>query len=293
MRLINSSVEIIKQGDTLLDIYKHIEKAGRVSYKSEDRITEDSAEKFCQMLINRGHLCPLEQGTVYLTVDFTNAFTGDMHDMELKYSMNPYSRVVATGAGIYITTNMRVLIENNWLDDLKWLTEAKEAHEKRVTAKFICSRDISLELVRHRVFSYVQESSRYCNYIKSKFNSQITFIIPSDIELNVGEYRSSIHTWENINTRDTFSRDCNDPICMFLDGLQDSERNYFNLIQSGWRPEQARRVLVGDTKTEIMMTGFEDDFKHFFDLRCDSAAHPDMRKLAIELKEKFNEKYNF
>lgn len=144
-------MEIIKQGGTLLDIYKHIEKAGRVSYKSEDKITEDSAEKFCKMLIDRGHLCPLEQGTVYLTVDFTNSTPNDMHNLELKYSMNPYSKVVVTGAGIYITTNMRVLIENNWLDDLKWLTEAREAHEKRISAKFICSRDISLELVRHKI----------------------------------------------------------------------------------------------------------------------------------------------
>lgn len=293
MRLINSSVEIIKQGDTLLDIYKHIEKAGRVSYKSEDKITEDSAEKFCQMLINRGHLCPLEQGTVYLTVDFTNGTPSDMFDLEIKYSMNPYSKVVVTGAGVYVTTNMRVLIENECLGDLKWLTEAREAHEKRYTAKFICSRDIAMEIRTHRAASYVMESSRYCNYSKSKFNSQITFIIPSDLDLNVGEYRSSIHTWENINTGDTFSRDCNDPICMFLDGLQDSERNYFNLIQSGWRPEQARRVLVGNTKTEIVVTGFKNHFEHFFDLRCDKAAHPDMRKLAIELKEKFNEEYNF
>lgn len=145
-----------------------------------------------------------------------------------------------------------------------------------------------------RVFSYVQESSRYCNYSKSKFNNQITFIIPSDVELSVGEYKSLVHIWENVNTKETISRDYPDAVTIFLDGLQDSERSYFNLIQSGWKPEQARRVLVGDTKTEIFVTGFVSDWKHFFDLRCAPAAHPDMRKLANELKEKFNdEKINF
>lgn len=124
MKLIESSVQIIEEKDP----YKMIELAGRTCYKSEDKITENSAED------------------------------------DLFY---------------YITTNMRVIVENNRLDDLQYQVEPTEHHEKRITAKFICDRGVSHEFVRHRVFSFAQESTRYCNYSKDKFNNEITFIQPS------------------------------------------------------------------------------------------------------------------
>lgn len=173
MKLINSSVTIIPQEPGLLGVYKQIELAGRTAYKSEDRITEDSAKKFVDMLLERGHTAPLEHGTIYLKVPFDvgNEIIDD-------YNYNPYSHVECGSDAYYITTNARVIYENGWQEDLQYLCEPTEHHEKRITARFICSRAIGNELVRHRVFSFVQESSRYCNYSKNKFGNELTFVLP-------------------------------------------------------------------------------------------------------------------
>lgn len=154
MKLINSSVEIWEQEPGIEGILKQIERCGRVCYKSEDKITEGSAQKFVEMLIKRGHGAMLEQGTVYLKVlHFSLTW--------MKYGHNKYSMLNhSVDNYTYITTNYRVIIENNWLDDLQYLCEPTEYHEKRITAHFVCDRGISHELVRHRVFSFAQESTR-------------------------------------------------------------------------------------------------------------------------------------
>ena len=174
MRLIKPSFQIIKPtGYTIDDIYKSIELAGRVSYKSEDRITEDSANKFVDMLMKRKHYSPLEFGTVYLKAN--NEYYGSPID---KYRDNKYSQLKSVDGTKYVTTNLRIIIENYWLEDLKYLCKPTEYHEKRYTVKFTCSRSISHEFVRHRTFSFMQESQRYCNYYLEKFNSEITCIQP-------------------------------------------------------------------------------------------------------------------
>lgn len=131
-------------------------------YKSENLITEDSAEKFVNMIKDRQHTAMLEHGTVYLNIE--DYFT-DIKKVIPKYQSNKYSvtkigPLGRSGRQAYITTNYRVLIENNWLDDLQYQCEPTKYHEKRITVKFICDRGISHEFVRHRVFSFAQESTR-------------------------------------------------------------------------------------------------------------------------------------
>lgn len=162
MRLIKPSIEILEQGSGIQGIYKQIERAGRTCYKSEGHITEDSAEKFVNMIKDRQHTAMLEHGTVYLYIHKDHAYNviGDNWVTE-QYLSNSYSVINIDSYGNYhITTNYRVLYENDWLDDLKYLCEPTEYHEKRITVKFICDRGVSHEFVRHRVFSFAQESTR-------------------------------------------------------------------------------------------------------------------------------------
>lgn len=134
MKLIESSVQIIEEKDP----YKMIELAGRTCYKSEDKITENSAKEFVERMIKLGHGAMLEHGTVYLTIAKTAMNIGD----PIFYIRNKYSKVNEDDLFYYITTNMRVIVENNRLDDLQYQVEPTEHHEKRITAKFICDRKV-------------------------------------------------------------------------------------------------------------------------------------------------------
>lgn len=258
MKLIEQNVEIWNQENGEIGVYKQVEKAARICYKSEDKVTEDSYKRFMNMLSEKGHNSPLEHGTVYLhTEDY---------DVAKRYHNNPYSKVsfdVDSALNVidnyYITTNYRVLLENNWLDDLQYLCEPTERHEKRISVHITTSRSISHELVRHRVFSFCQESQRYCNYSKGKFDGELTFITPN---------------WVNIQTDTTWS-----------DAMKEAEDKYMELLQQGWKPQQAREVLPNSTKTELIMTGFESQWEEFFKLRCSPAAHPMMQELANKIKD--------
>ena len=284
MKLIESKVEVIEQQPGLEGVYKQIELAGRTCYKSEDKITEDSAKEFVDRMIKSNHGAMLEHGTVYLT-----AYDDCAEDL-LKYQTNKYSKYKSyteyledgKSIKVCVTTNLRVLVENNWLDDLKYIGIPTELHEKRITARFTCDRGVSHEIVRHRVMSFAQESTRYCNYGKDKFGNEVTFIKP---------------TWYNIVSDEQKEA--------FDDFLSISEEAYMALLDK-WEnrtpdkryktkfkgnpltPQQARQVLPNALKTEIVVTGFESDWEHFFELRTAGAAHPDMRKLALELQEKLN-----
>lgn len=292
MQLVNSYVKIMPQDNTLLGAYKQIELAGRTSYKSEDRITDNSAKDFVEMLISRGHTSPLEQGTIYLwfklgspTLDENYLY---LSEVKRRYENNKYSKVVERKLSsgltwIYITTNLRVIFENNWEGDLDLICEPGNFHKKRITARFFCSRAIANELVRHRTFSFVQESTRYCNYSKDKFNNELTYIIPTWLNLDAGTYiQANIADFKNSDTGTVYTTL---PEISFLGALKTVENEYFELLKSGCKPQEARDVLPLALKTEIVMTGYEDDWNHFFSLRCDSAAHPDMRKLANDLKQ--------
>lgn len=286
MRLIRPSVEIWTQEAGISGIYKQIERCARVCYKSEDKIGEGTAEKMVEMLTKRGHTAMLEHGTVYLAMPMETIIPIEANGWG-KYTENPYSKgfkicEVNGQKRVAVTTNLRVLVENGWLDDLKYICEPTEYHERRITVRFVCDRGVSHELVRHRVFSFAQESTRYCNYSKDKFGNEITFIEPCWLD----SYNYNGNTYGNC----------------FLTALEAAEASYFDLLKkwddkipdkryktgfrnNPWTPQQARAILPNSLKTELVMTGFISDWKHFFELRTAQNAHPQMRELAIPLKE--------
>lgn len=313
MRLYKPSYEIWEQPAGLEGIYKQIEKAGRVCYKSEDKITEDSAKPFVDRMINSQHYAMLEHGTVYL--DIPNS-AGD-YNLVPFFASNPYSRVVIRPLDDrvhnYITTNFRVMIENfaeEYVSDiLQYLCEPTEYHAKRITVHFICDRGILAEFTRHRVFSFAAESTRYCNYSKDKFGGEVTFIIPCWLNLSEGHYQY-VHETGPLGhdfywTPEVSYKDLENGASLFLETLAHSEVAYHELLNkwdnrvhdrrfrtgykgNPWTPQQARVVLPNALKTELVMTGFADDWKHFFFLRCPVNAHPQARELAIPLSDEFN-----
>lgn len=272
MRIIESSVKLIEQGNTLIDMYKHIEKCARVCYKSEDKITDTSYEGIIKMLTNNKHLSVLEHGTVYLLVPFETHVS--------KYRNNKYSKVIDIAKNIMnnksaVTTNMRVIIENGWEKDLQYLCEPTEYHTKRYTFNVICSRGISHELVRHRAMSFSQESQRYVNYNKK---GGITFIKPSILkDVEIPEYPEYMDI-TNLHFK---------PF-VFLHSWYQAEQTYNELLKFKYKPEIAREVLPNACKTELMITTNEDYLvNHFLPLRTASTAHPDMQVLANMIKECF------
>lgn len=301
MRLIKPSFEIWDQQEGLEGVYKQIERAGRVCYKSEDKITENSAKEFVERMIKSGHGAMLEHGTVYL--HGSDNFAGGLHLNN--YKKSPYSRVniihnYMTGTDhIYITTNYRVLVENNWLDDLKYLCEPTEFHEKRVTVHFTTQIAITREYNRHRVNSMAEQSTRYCNYGKDKFGG-VGINLPSWVD-------SEIQRLENIteNVLPTFEQLKEEYFSVSDQGITKddwgdiewwlwsnliAEESYLKLIEKGRKPQEARVVLPLDTNTELIHTAFVSDWNHFFGLRDDSHAHPDARELAHPLHREFIKK---
>lgn len=305
MELVKPNYEIWEQSPGIEGVYKQIERAGRTCYKSENKIEENSAKSFVDRMIKKGHYAMLEHGTVYLRVNYHDKydFLGRNWVADA-YSNNPYSIISFERAepDIFITTNYRVLIENDWLDHLKYCCEPTESHEKRITVKFICDRGVSHEFVRHRVFSFAQESTRYCNYSKDKFGNEITFIIPSWLNLSENNYGTID------NPFDIQFKEYDNPYeAEFINGLLGAEFRYMNLLSNWenkvsdkrfgtgfkgnpWTPQQARQILPNALKTELIMTGFVSDWKHFFDLRAlgtTGKPHPDAYNLAYPLYKEF------
>lgn len=197
MRIIEPYYTILSNIDGK-QMMRDIEKIGRVCYKSEDRITDDSSQKFIQGILSRGHESVIE-------------------------------------------------------------------HEK-ITIKFVCDRGISHEIVRHRIASYSQESTRYCNYSMDKFGNEITFIRP--------------FYWEKDSEQYTIWKKAMDSI----------EKAYINLIQTGAKPEEARSILPNSLKTELVVTMNLREWRHFLKLRTAIAAHPQMREITIPLLEELKKK---
>lgn len=289
MRIIKPSFEIWDQEEGLEGIYKQIEKAGRVCYKSEDKITETSAKEFVDRMIKSGHGAMLEHGTVYLLLNMAS------RQQYFKYCSNPYSVANSTGEAEkgtwlgFVTTNYRVLVENNWLDDLQYICEPGKEHEKRITVKFVCDRGVSHEFVRHRVFSFAQESTRYCNYSKDKFQG-VTYIQPpwldGDISNEDGSKFNDVYTDVYLHTLTTAENAYLDLLKQWDEKVPD-KRFKSGYKNNPWTPQQARAVLPNSLKTELVMTGFTKDWGHFFKLRDAGSAHPQARELAHPLHEEF------
>ena len=293
MKLIKPNVEIIEQQPELEGVYKQIELAGRTCYKSEDKITEGSAKAFVDRMLSLHHRSVLEHGSVYLKIPI-KAETSYRID---EYNDNPYTKTKIDRdlSCYYISTNYRVLVEHNWLDDLQYICEPTEYHEKRITVKWTCDRGILAEFTRHRTFSFAAESTRYCNYSKNKFGNEITFIIPSWLNLPEGKYTNWDNDWCDVAELKLLHPEVDnldDAANCFLQSIKNSEYYYFMLLDRGWKPQQARQVLPNALKTELVMTGFESDWKHFFSLRSPKAGatgvHPDAAYLADMLYDKLN-----
>lgn len=290
MKLIKQSFEILDQQCGLEGIYKQIERAGRTCYKSEDKITEDSAKEFVDRMIKSGHGAMLEHGTVYLAMPIETMLPIEANGWG-KYTKNPYSKgfKVCNVDGqerVAITTNLRVLVENGWLDDLQYICEPTEYHEKRITVKFITDQGILREFTRHRVFSFAVESTRYCNYTKDKFSNEVTFIQPNWIsDEDVENYHMDFGYFTDQDANHITAID------RFMSALKNAEYFYIALIKLGWKPQQARNILPLATKCDMIMTGFVSDWKHFFRVRSRIAEtgkpHPQAQELADPLMDEF------
>lgn len=317
MKLTEPKVELIQQHPGLVGIYKHIERCARTCYKTEDKITEDSYKKMYDNLVQRGHLAMLEHGTVYLYLEINSDnyakkfdypsgnftayynWTDVVGRIYAKYDSNPYSKVTNTFTKdnefirkVYVTTNLRVIIENHWEDDLEFICKPTEFHEKRITLKFTTNIGVTREGNRHRVNSIAEESTRYCNYTSNKFGNHITccrpvWITKDDITPNVEEYEQP--ALDNlIKEYGTDKEHCWADIDYYLFSLLTSNYCYNNLIRLGWSPQQAREVLPLATKSEVVYTAFASDWKHWFDLRLVGTTgkpHPNMEQVAWLAKE--------
>lgn len=305
MKLIESSYKIIPQEPGLKGAYKQIELAARTCYKSEDKIEEGSAKKMVDSLVKRGHYSPLEHGTIYLKFSYSSPMYDrdylKLMDIRVFYQRNKYSKVITHTEDnfkidVYITTNARVIYENDRHSDLQYMCEPTDYHEKRHTVRFICSRSISHEIVRHRVMSFCQESQRYVNYSLDKFGNDITFIIPKKIKDTINDLADTYDPIEQTRRDWLVNMPLEEAIrdyAVALDGgimrwfnnLKQNEADYMFLVnEHGWKPQEARSVLPNDCKTEIVVTGFESDWKHFFKLRTSNAAHPDIRSITVPLE---------
>lgn len=279
MKLIDSKAELIAQKPGKQGIYEQIELAGRTSYKSEHRIEYDkdgnstTAKGFTEKLRNARHGAALEHGTIYLTIpsDDYGAQQAEEFYRNNKYSIvleNPMFKDGLDYHISYITTNYRVVVEAGRTSDLKWMTDDPVNHEPRYTIRFTLSRAIANEFVRHRVFSFLQESTRYVKYVDG-----IEVIKPY---------------WYDEAPQDVQS--------IYETGIGMADTAYRYLLQQGCKAQQARGVLPLDLKTELVMTGTASQWDSFFRLRSTKAnaqgVHPDASKLADETYElitKYNE----
>lgn len=267
MKVIKNKIEKLEQKHDLLGIYEQIEIAGRTAYKSLDKIEYDengrskTAKEFVERMVSINHGSTLEHGTVYLMIPDWNGSIKDYHDNQYS-TCNLCPNEDNYGNPLWaITTNYRVLVENNLLDDLEFLCKPTEYHEERTTFRLTCARVQADSFVRHRAFSFLMESTRYCNYSDGKFGKEITIVKPTKIE----DYEKSI--------------------LMFVTSWESAERVYMNLINNGVKPEDARDVLPLQLKTELIMTGTESQWEQFFKLRISDHAHPDAKYIAEQIKE--------
>ena len=283
MKIQNPQYEIWMQNPGELGIYQQIERAGRVCYKSENNTTENSAKPFVGRMIEHEHFAMLEHGTVYMTCN---------HGELPLYASNKFSHVNTIDGKDYITTNLRVMAENKTLEDLKYRTDFKKGkHELRITVHFTTQIAITREYNRHRANSMAEQSTRYCNYTKNKFGSEISINLPTwvkgDLETNDEKFVELCEDVANEETNDWT------PIDAWLFVNQAAEFAYMKLIAMGCKPQEARVILPLDTNTELVHTAFVSDWKHFFDLRAlgtTGAPHPDAKILAEPLYEEFKER---
>ena len=272
MNLVESSTQILQQdGGSIASMIKFITKVGYTCYKTNKEITDEVAAKFVDGLIKSGHGAILEHGTVFLAIPaekMKNEQVSRIVSNLISYHLwTRYTeKVMNDKMYLIIITNFRVIVENNLQQFMKdyWYIPTQDERKCRPTVKFITDRGVSHEAVRHRTLSYAQESTRYCNYLKEKFGASVTFIQPN---------------WIKPEDQTEFEEDCTT-----------IEKIYFKWVNKGYPAQLSRYFLINGTKTELVITGFADDWQHFFDLRAldkTGPAHPDIKKLALPLYQEF------
>lgn len=296
MKINQPSFEIWEQMPGADGVYRQVERCGRVCYKSENHQTADSARPFVERMIASKHTAMLEHATVYLTLD--------EHDNRVAfYRQNRFTHVNMVNGKAYVTTNLRVLVENDRMDDLKELCEPTAHHERRVTVHFTTQVAITREFNRHRVNSMAEQSTRYCNYSKEKFGAEITINLPQWVkDLPDGAWTSTIKEGKVSLDDDAFLALTKKVVAGEADAADNwlfanlaAERAYLNLTALGRKPQEARVVLPLDTNTELVHTAFLSDWKHFFDLRAlgtTGAPHPDAKAVALPLYEEMKKRYS-
>lgn len=276
MKLINQSFEILEQKDfTIKGIKQFIERCARVSYKSEDRITDDSYIKFVDMLEKRDHSRPLEFGTVHLQM-----YISDFHKLRDTLCINnmwndQWIKYHYAGNLAYVITNFRY-----YLAIIKIFPSAEndfdpqddELYPKRYTVHMILSRGVMDEFRTHIGLSHLAESTRYCNYSKDKFENELTFIIPN---------------WVNTNCPNKEQEGPSVPDMEWSAAMLNAEASYMNLLKMGWTPQQAREVLPLSVKSELISCGFKDAWANFFYRRCANDAHPMAKEIANKIHDDF------
>ena len=329
MKVIEPKIELLKIGQ---DPMQYIERIGRICYKSEDKITSESAPKFISMLYNRLHWAMLEhyffivhttkQVAMLLQAEnnkYIN-FTDDEHgyicsfnaraikdlynstdDALVKRASKSIMFLVArkyncyelfgldsdfdTVSTGYHAVQMRVID----LDEaLSMFTLKEKLAHCWASIIFTCDRGVSHEIVRHEgQMSFAQESTRYCNYSGDKFGKEITVIRPSWLSTEIDsingfvqDYKQGQILMEDMNVLLNTSDDA-----LWCKAMLEAEESYFSLLDAGWQAQQARSVLPNSLKTEVAVTARYAEWKHFFSLRCDTPAHPQMRQVALPALE--------
>lgn len=304
MKLIEQSGVIIPQEYTIEGVYKLIELAARNCYKSEDKICDGSAKKMVDFLIKKRHFGCLRHGTVYLKRKVNSEKVKTWRDFYYfasfytrnNFSENNIKRTEIEGVSyreIFITTNYLVLLENNRLDDLQYICEPTEHHAKRTTIKFTTSIAINRELQTHDGQfgrARAEESTRYCNYSKDKFNSELTFIVPAWTTLERLEHAKLVmndavkYGYKAFNN---FNKEVH-----LITYWQSNEDFYKNAIKLGMKPQEARDILAISTKSTLFYTLFDSDWHKVFDLRTsrNPGAHPMMKQLMDKVEPPFLDK---
>ena len=310
MKIVNPQVELWKQEPTLEGAWHQIARATRVCYQSKPREGE-SDEDFVNRVIlkparredgnidfDKCHGAMLEHGTIYLTIPRTYFVARIMH-----YMHNNYSRVLCGALfhddnNDYVTTNMRVIIEHNWQDDLQFIS-APTYHAGRTTFSVITDIGVTRELNRHRVNSIAEQSTRYCTYSADKFGNEITHTsneFLSDCIFNLN--------WDGLDINSKYlSKLCKDIANnkenkwaaehYYVFGLLAAEFAYLGLKKNKVPNDMARQVLNLNTKSQAIYTAFNDDWIHFIRLRAGNVSgkvHPNMKIIADKIEELFNNK---
>lgn len=313
IKVVNPNVEIWRQeGYTLDAIWKHIARCARVCYQSVPKDNNESDYNFLVRTLFRGidflnqpytdddilktHLSVCEHATVHLKYPLFMARTAAQ---ATRFIHNHYSRTKEHESYVYVTTNMRVLIEHHWMDELEFIDNTPNCpyYIPRTTVSFITDIGASRELNRHRVNSISEESTRYCRYNADKFGNNISvaklpWIPYTDVNgqcYNAGFYGDEEIFYDNCIE----SRYCKDwtVIDWFLYGLQIANLVYCKCIELGWTAQQAREILPLNTKTQVVHTAFVDDWEHWLKLRNNEVSgkvHPCTKELADKLVKLIN-----